>query len=493
MAGALALEASARPASQGSVRSAFSAAEVLSAALVVLIGALVVALRVPILRAGEFDYDEGVYWESLRALQAGHPIFSSVFSSQPPAFLLLLEPPWAALGGSIAAARLVMLAFGVIAIVSGAVLGGRLLGRPGGVMVAALLALDPLMLRQSVVLQAEGPAVSLALLGMALAAVAVTSRRPRRASAAAGACGAVIATGVLTKLLDISVVPALVVLLAANPLQVPGRMRLGLLTALGAAIATAVFVAPLFTAWGEMWQQVVGLHLASRSLPLGQVSDPAFAAYAAREAPLMTIALVGSLIGWPRHRVAVLVGLAWVLGAFASMAATHPLWPRHLVSTVPGMALLGGVCLSRLWTWVSRNGPRASIPVGAAAAIAFGALLAGGIANAPQGSTQWSLVEALEEQTSPGALVLSDDQFAAAAAGRNVPPEFVDTSFVRIQSTGLTLTDIATVITDEHVCAVAFATGRLAGVPGLAAWVSTHYPRLIEPSPDQWLYVRPGC
>ncbi len=493
MAGALALDASARPASHGSVLSGFSTAEVLSAALVVLIGALVVALRLPMLRAGEFDYDEGVYWQSLRALQAGHPMFSSVFSSQPPGFLLLLEPPWAALGGSIAAARLVMLVFGVIAIVSGAVLGGRLLGRPGSVMVAALLALDPLMLRQSVVLQAEGPAVGMALLGMALAAVAVTSRRPRRASVAAGACGAVIATGVLTKLLDLSVVPALVVLLAVDPLQTPGRMRLLMLTAAGATIATVAFVAPLFTAWGEMWQQVVGLHLASRSLPLGQVSDPAFAAYAAREAPLMTIALVGALIGWPRHRVAVLVGLTWVLGAFVSMAATHPLWPRHLVSTVPGMALLGGVCLARLWTWLSRIGPRASIPIGAAAAVAFVALLAGGIANAPQGSTQWPLVLALEEQTTPGALVLSDDQFAAAAADRNVPPEFVDTSFVRIQSSGLTVKDIGPVLIHDHVCAVVFATGRLAGVPGLTEWVSTHYPLLIEPAAGERLYVRPGC
>jgi hypothetical protein len=49
---------------------------------VVLLVAL--ALRAPLLAGGQIDYDEGVYWQSLRSLAAGHQLFASVYSSQPP-------------------------------------------------------------------------------------------------------------------------------------------------------------------------------------------------------------------------------------------------------------------------------------------------------------------------------------------------------------------------------------------------------------------------
>ena len=49
--------------------------------------AVAVVLRAPLLAGGQIDYDEGVYWQSLRALAAGKALFTSVYSSQPPAFL----------------------------------------------------------------------------------------------------------------------------------------------------------------------------------------------------------------------------------------------------------------------------------------------------------------------------------------------------------------------------------------------------------------------
>ena len=82
------------------------------------IGAVLIALvatHLPHLSAGPLDYDEGIYWLSLRSMRAGHPLFTSVYSSQPPAFLLVTEPPWSWLGGSIEAGRAVMLAWSAVA------------------------------------------------------------------------------------------------------------------------------------------------------------------------------------------------------------------------------------------------------------------------------------------------------------------------------------------------------------------------------------------
>src|SRR5947209_7394539 len=37
-------------------------------------------------------YDEGVYWQSLRAMASGHSLYQQIFYSQPPFFLLSIYP-----------------------------------------------------------------------------------------------------------------------------------------------------------------------------------------------------------------------------------------------------------------------------------------------------------------------------------------------------------------------------------------------------------------
>ncbi len=44
------------------------------------------ALQLWLIHAGSRDYDEGVYWQSIRAMVRGEPLFRSIFASQPPAF-----------------------------------------------------------------------------------------------------------------------------------------------------------------------------------------------------------------------------------------------------------------------------------------------------------------------------------------------------------------------------------------------------------------------
>src|SRR5713101_9029745 len=52
------------------------------------------------------SYDEGVYWQSLRAMSTGHALYSDIFYSQPPFFLLSTYPLYALLGASLWSARL---------------------------------------------------------------------------------------------------------------------------------------------------------------------------------------------------------------------------------------------------------------------------------------------------------------------------------------------------------------------------------------------------
>jgi hypothetical protein len=69
---------------------------------------LAVAAIPRVLRVGgpDYDWDDGVYWQSLEALRHGHRLFAEVYSSQPPLFLAGLELPFRLLGGGIVGARL---------------------------------------------------------------------------------------------------------------------------------------------------------------------------------------------------------------------------------------------------------------------------------------------------------------------------------------------------------------------------------------------------
>jgi hypothetical protein len=88
---------------------------VLCATLLVM--AAFAASRFAILgEASEREYDEGVYLLSARSLLAGHPLFTSVFSSQPPAFLETLAAAMRLAGDRLETARMLILGFSLLSL-----------------------------------------------------------------------------------------------------------------------------------------------------------------------------------------------------------------------------------------------------------------------------------------------------------------------------------------------------------------------------------------
>ena len=450
--------------------------------------ALMVVTRLPFLGAGEIDYDEGVYWLSLQSMHAGHPLFTAVYSSQPPAFLLFLEPPWAALGASISAARAVMLAWAVVGVAAGSVIGWRLGGRVAAIAVAVVLAVDPLMVRQSIVLQADGPATSLALVAVALAALAVTARRPRWSTIAAACAGAALVIGILTKLFDVAAIPPLVALVASSP----QRRRLSLAACAGAVAVAGAILLPLHDAWAAIWSDSVGLHVNTRSITYGI----SFGSALEQRWYLEVIAAAAAVLGWRRHRRLVVIGLVWVAGALLAMAATTPLWEHHAVSLSPGLALLVAAGVSSVAASLSgRAMPGrawAGTGVVVASLAACSVILVSALGQLPT-SNLGPLASLLTHATNASAEVLGDEQFAQALANRAAPPQFVDTSRTRLIGSAVTAQELEAAAERDPVCAVLFATGRLASVPGFEAWVAAHYPQRIDAGAGRSLYVIPGC
>ncbi|MDQ6856903.1 MAG: hypothetical protein M3Z57_07515 [Candidatus Dormibacteraeota bacterium] len=449
-----------------------------------------VASRLPLLGLGEIDWDEGVYWLSMQSMRSGHALFTSVYSSQPPAFLLFAEPPWALLGGGIAAARAVMLAWAVVAVVAGSVIGWRLGGRLAAVGAAATLAVDPVMLHQSVVLQADGPATSLGVVAVALAAVAITIRSRRWSTVAAALAGAALAAGFLTKLLDIAVVLPLLAVVAGH-----GEWRRLLIAGLaGGLMAAAAILLPIHDAWTATWSEAVGLHLDTQSATSGISVATALTA----RWPLAVLAAVGAVVGWRRHPRLVITGVAWFGGSVAAMAVTHPLWPHHAVSTSPAYALMCAAGISSVFDWARRAVPRHSMMAASTTATALSVAAAlflwSGLRDLQPVTDFSGLADALRAHTSPSAQLVGDDQFAQALADRAAPPRYVDTSNTRLYAEPGAVPGLEAVTDGRRpVCAVLFSSGRLAHLPGFTAWVTEHYSVRVSLGNARDLYIAPGC
>src|SRR5262249_23446412 len=85
------------------------------------------------------DYDEGVYGQWLRAMVHGQPLYTTVFSSQPPFFLLSLYPLYLLFGQTLVAARLAVALYALVGVIALYFAGRAIAGRWTGVFAAALL------------------------------------------------------------------------------------------------------------------------------------------------------------------------------------------------------------------------------------------------------------------------------------------------------------------------------------------------------------------
>lgn len=445
--------------------------------------AVAVVLRLPILTGGQIDYDEGVYWQSLRSLAAGHRLFSEIYSSQPPAFLLLILPFYSLLGQGVVAARMGVLVFSLVGLLAAYRIGSLLADRRVGLLAMAVLAADPISLRESVSLQADGPAVALALLSLALALEA--RARPRGTAVLAFGAGGSLALGVLVKPLAAAAGPAL--LLALMLPAAPDRQRLqSLASAVAGGIgAAAAVLLPLRADWGPMWQQAVGFHLAARgiSVPVGGLDI-----YTVQtELPLLVLGLAGLIVCFRQTpRMATVVGI-WAAGSTLMLLVQRPLWPHHLTALAGPAALLAGA-LARLPALRSLHARLVAVPAALLLALSAGAAA---LVHHDQMSDE-SLrpaVAGLQAVTKPSEYVVTDDQYMAALAGRSTPPQLVDTSLVRVASGDLNTRSIEVIAERTGTHAFLFSTGRLLQLSDLNSWVQARYPRRLQLDSRRVLYL----
>jgi hypothetical protein len=489
----------------------------------VLVVALV--LRLWHLSAITDNYDEGVYWASLRALHAGSGLFIPVFSSQPPFFLLSLVPLVSLLGPTLVAGRLSIVFFSLAGILAMYVLGRRLGGRWVGVGAALLLTVDHLYLIQSQTIQAEAP--STALMIVAVAAASFADRALWQASLLSG-----IATmlAIMTKLFAVAAVIPLLLLFLGQILQAQRKNRAGAYTwglrAIGfyllGLVATGMLVLlPYLGQLQPLYQQVIAFHLAAaRSFPGSLRQNFSLILNTQAEYPLFLIALLGGVIGLLRHQWSILVAVSWVMTALIILLQQAPLFDHHIVLLVPGLALAAslGLAPKKRATGEAFTSEEASIhprlrpffPHVAARStsllrLSLPALLLCSVVvyalhtnvsyplgiPADQTKALTAVASDLKALTTPDQQVIADDQYIADMAGRSVPPELVDTSFVRIETGYLTTAQVIALAEQPQIGALLFYTGRFDQLPGFRTWVEGHFHLARDYGDGKALYL-PG-
>lgn len=421
------------------------------AAVVVAAGVWLLGLRVSL------NYDEGVYTQTALLLDRGLPLFSQVFSSQPPLFGYLMVPGWAV--GGVVGIRVATACWSLVAVVAVHRIGLGLVGRWPAAAAAAFTAAVPTFAGMATRIEAEIPALALALVALAL----VTGRPGWRTDPGGRAgtrlvlAGVVFGAALAVKLLVAPMAAPLV--LAAAGLRGTARVRSGRVAGLAAgAGATVLATGAAFWHGGDLWTQVVGFHLVGNGPVRAAVENLRIVAAQPAAAATATAGVLAVLVLGVLRRIDPVLAV-WVLAAEAFLFLHQPLFDHHLVLAVPPCALAAAAAAGAVPGRVVRNGVLGVVLV-LSLAVSGREL----VREAPLQSARTSPAVARLAALPSDAVVVTDDQALATAAGLAVPAPLVDTSAVRIRTGSLTAGAVCAGIREAD--AVLFtAGGRFRALP----------------------------
>src|SRR5579883_3110372 len=489
-------------------------------------------LDVPFDRDG---YDEGVYWQSLRAMSAGHALYQSIFYSQPPFFLLSTFPGYAFFGSTLWSARLGIALVSLFGLLGAFLLGKALGGRLGAVTGLLLLIVNPVYLAESQTIQAEASSTAFSLLAVGLAYMWWEQPGGMAGLCWAALTGVTVSLAIMCKLLSVTCLVPIVLLMLARIWQGLQR-RMGarniplvpIAAGILACIVTALLlVVPFLNSSQTLISTVISFHTKAATAFASSQRGNFSLIKGALISWLSLAALFGIVASFLRKDWRVLPLIAWLLATIYILWRQVPLFQHHLIALIPPLLGLAVIGIGNSLTWESlagyytiftRSGHTISEKRRANRFLAsienillWTALILIGITVvlairqdrayyrnvayvATDQQTQQGLRVAadLQHAITPDQLVITDAQFIAGLADRNTPPSLVDTSTVRIESGYLTVAQLENAASQPQVHAVLFYTGRLGEgqTAPFRAWVAQHFRLLHNYGGGKELWVR---
>jgi len=517
---------------------------------VVAVGMRLYDLGLPFDRDG---YDEGVYWQSLLAMHAGHSLYQQIFYSQPPLFLLSLFPSYVLFGSTLWSARFGIALVSLFGLLGAVLLGKALSGRLGAVLCLLLLVVNPYFLLESQTIQAESSSIGFSILAVGLAYLWWEQPEGVPGLCWAALAGIALALSILCKLWGVVSLVPVALLMLARLWQIwqkqPGTSLASLrpiLVGIATCVMTLLLVlVPFLSSYQAVLQEVVGYHVQSAYV-FSRVGNSSMIR-SVLVSLLGVTALYGTLVALLRHDWRVVPLLAWLLATAFFLWRLAPLLPHHLVAlTTPliALAVIGvsdrplnmgfypkagvnqpgshkgptphhatpchyilGLPAPSFW-WNLLTGNFSTRFAKWATPLAILLILVTTVFNVVQDASYYNTMSMnsvnasnqlqrhiaadLQRAIPPDQLVVTDAQFIAALANRSTPPALVDTSTVRINDGSLTLQELIDETSQPRVHAVLFFTLRfyLPNVAGFHAWVAQHFHLLHTYGPKEELWMR---
>ena len=450
-----------------------------------------VLLRLPMLLADRaLVFDDGVFGSSALAMRSGELPFRDVFSSQGPLFLPLVFVADLLGLRSADAPRLLTVASGVVLTIAAYACGRRLTARGGALLAAGLVTTSGSVLWVTGPVNADGPALALSVVAVAVALRYRDDPRLVDAMLVGLAGGAALSIKLLA-------VPAVVV--AGIVVLLTGRRVLHVLAA--AAVAIAVYAASALP-WGvdRVWEQSYEYHRdAVRQGSLGDAFVKVLRTLWERDlAVVVALALAG--VVWSLVRTAVVTRAArrtphplapeaagaavWAVLVLALLLWEPALWRAHVAHLVVPLALLAAL-----------RPPPWRVLAAAALVVVPVSVIERGDVLTPDGLHGHEAAVVTRLSSLPdGAFVLTDDPGLAWRADRRIPGGFVDPSFQRIDNGDISERSLVAAAAHADVCAVVVTSPQHFGrFDGLAERLASAGYAPERFGPRITLYARPGC
>ncbi len=488
---------------------------VLIALLAIAISMRFYGLGLPFDRDG---YDEGVYWQTLLSMHAGHTLYQQIFYSQPPFFMLSTYPFYILFGGTLWSARLGIAMVSLLGLVGALSMGKALSGRLGAIAAVLFLVIDPLYLSQSQKIEAEVSSSAFSFLAVGAAYLWWEIPEGAVGFSLAAISGAALSLGILCKLLSITSVVPISLLLLARLWQIwqkkPGAnwrsLRPMILLIIASIVTMLVVLLPFLGTYASMIRDVITFHTDARAALINNhvPNTHLLKTFLLSNLPLVAAASVGVVSAMLRRDWRFIPLVCWALVTTIMLMSVVPLFNRHFIALDPpliamavmGVGGIGGVSRSDI---LSRFKLPQIMP--ALAALLILVITVTELLQYPsyyrnadkQGSDastrlQLQVASDLRQAITPDQLVITDGQFAAALAERRTPASLVDTSMVRVVSGNLTLQQLESEAAQPNVHAVLFFSARLQlpQVAGFYSWVTQHFHLKYRYGPGKELWVK---
>ena len=448
-------------------------------------------IRIPMLLADRaLVFDDGVFGVSALAMRSGALPFRDVFSSQGPLFLPLVF--LADLVGlrALDAPRILSVVAGIVVTVAVYACARRLTTRGNALLAAGLATTSGSILWVTGPVNADGPALALSIVAVAVALRYRDVPRTRTAVLVGALGGGAVAVKALAA--PAVVVAGLVVLLA----------RRRVLDAVWAALVGIGVYLVAALPWGidRVWDQSYRYHAdAARQGSVTDALAKVWNTLVDRDLAVL-VALVLAGVVWALARTAVVpraplrgtlrlapavAGLVLWAGLVLALLLWEPaLWRAHVAHLVVPLALLAAL---RPPPW--RVLAVAAVVVTPVMAVHLHELVLPSAYSGEQAAVVTRL-RALPDD----ARVVSDDPGLVWRSGHRPPADLVDPSFQRIDDGEITAASLARAASNPSVCAVVVTSakhfGRFDALPERlqrAGYLVEHF------GPGITLYARPGC